>query len=96
MVSFHLLVGCAAKVMEEAAQVLEVETIIPMLLQPATDTAMKAKQRRKVQQQEGAMDEDGNDEDEDEDINGGANGNGNESGGGGRLLRVCLIGDHRK
>lgn len=68
-------------VMEEAAQVLEVETVIPMLLQPSHDTALASSKSGSA-------------------ASGGGGGSGTQdtssSSFGGRLQRVCLIGDHRQ
>ena len=90
-------------VMEEAAQVLELETIIPMLLQPAADSTMKKKKKEKEKANAAAMDEDdesdsdGDAEDEDGGVSAMAASSSSASvGGGGRLLRVCLIGDHHQ
>ena len=74
------------QVMEEAAQVLEVETVIPMLLQPSHDGAL------------GGFNGGGNDgdsDDSDEEGDGGA-ARFQRKIEGCRLQRVCLIGDHHQ
>jgi len=70
-------------VMEEAAQVLEVETVIPMLLQPSHDTALASSSK-------GGSGAGGSAQDTS------STSTSSSSSFGGRLQRVCLIGDHRQ